>query len=627
MRLQQDRHTREELHPKEKIGRRLAIILLPILLLPMIAMGGLAYLRARAILREEALNQMISATQGETTALIDWADARIQHLFLASQRSRLQESLRVFIADPEVQDVTAAMHQEVESIKTGGGERLFSEVLLARISDNTVIAATNAEYIGETLGWLDSLQSPDVLTLPLLNDALLSPDTLCFLSISPLRFRAEQIPSHYLIGVNSGRQIVQLMEDLQVYWQRIGVYRVERGKTFLALAPDTLISLPRYATSVTTQTQASHPIFGVALAPETSTLSYASLEGTPLLSAYQWVPEWQLAIVVELPETDIFSGLVTLAPFMLGLIMIVAIITLLIIILVTNRTLQPLTSLAQFASRISQGEWQHRLEVDRQDELGALAVALNRMAGELGTLYQSLEAQVAERTRQVRTASEVARAITSIPSLDELLRQAVHLIRERFEYGHVSIYLADQEAGAAVLRDAAGEIDGLSHARGRKRQFGSQTLIERVMSEQTAIIIRRDSQEANEYGNELLAGAQSEVAIPLQIAGKPLGALDVQSVHSEAFPKEEIELLQTLADQLSAAIENARLAQESADAAERARVVSEIASQLSGLMDPQLVLQTATQALHRALSGAQIILKLTPPESDSTEGIFPEGKA
>lgn len=142
------------------------------------------------------------------------------------------------------------------------------------------------------------------------------------------------------------------------------------------------------------------------------------------------------------------------------------------------------------------------------------------------------------------------------------------------------------------------------------------------MNEKKAKIIAEDSQDQNEYSDELLTGALSEAAIPLQIAGQPLGALDVQSVHKNAFKKEELEVLQTLADQLSAAIENARLAQESANAAERARLVSEITSQLSGLMDPQLVLQTATQALHRALGGAEIIVKLTTPE-DESESSYP----
>lgn len=622
MRQPKDRKPNHEIQPKAKIGRRLAFILLPVVLVPMIAMGGLAYLRTRSILQQEAVNQMVSATQGETAAITEWADARIQHLFLASQRSSLQDSIKVFNAKSEDEVARTDIDNELENIKVQRGEDLFSEVLLVQISNSTVIAATNPDKERIRLDWLEDIKPNNVYTLPLLNDAIFSPDTICFLSISPMRLQGEQLPSHYLIGVNSGRHIVQLMEDLQVFWQRIGVYRVERGKTFLALAPDTFISLARFATVAETQTQASHPIFAVAISPETRTLSYSSPEGASVLSAYQWIPNWQLAIVVELPEADIFSGLITLAPFMFALILIVAIITLIIVVLITNRTLQPLTSLAQFANRISRGEWQHRLEANREDELGALAAALNRMAEELGALYQSLEAKVEERTRQVRTASEVAHAIISIPSLDELLRQAVLLIRERFGYDHVSIFLIDQESRFAVLRESAGEINGHSHSRGRKLEIGSQTMIGWVMNEKKAKIIAEDSQDQNEYSDELLTGALSEAAIPLQIAGQPLGALDVQSVHKNTFKKEELEVLQTLADQLSAAIENARLAQESANAAERARLVSEITSQLSGLMDPQLVLQTATQALHRALGGAEIIVKLTTPE-DESESSYP----
>jgi HAMP domain-containing protein len=614
----QERVLREETQPRARIGRRLAFILLPVVLVPMIAMGGLAYLRTRSLLRQEAVNQMVSATQGETTAIMDWADARNQHLFLASQRSRLQDSIRAYMAKGGAETARFPIENELGKIKAQGGEDLFSEILLAQISDRTVIAATKPENENLKLDWLADFKPNNVYTLPLLNDPIFSPESICFLSITPLRLQGEQLPSHYLIGVNSGRHIVQLMEDLQVFWQRVGVYRVERGNTFLALAPETLISLRRYAAAVEIQTQPSHAIFAAAKSPEANILSYDSPEGESVLGAYQWIPDWQMAIVVEMPEADIFSGLTNLAPFMLALILIVAIISLIIVVLTTNRTLRPLTSLAQFADRISRGEWQHRLEENRKDELGALAGALNRMAEELAALYQSLEAKVEERTRQVRTASEVARAVISIPSLDELLRQAVYLIRERFGYDHVSIFLIDQENHFAVLRESAGEIGGQSHPRGRKSEIGSHTLIGWVVNEQKAKIIAKDDQDQIEYGDELLPGAASEAAIPLQIAGQPLGALDAQSIHKDAFKGEELEVLQTLADQLSAAIENARLAQESANAAERARLVSEVTGQLSGLMDPQLVLQTATQALHRALGGAEIILKLTPPD-DETE--------
>ncbi|MFP3854797.1 MAG: hypothetical protein ACLFWD_10955, partial [Anaerolineales bacterium] len=74
-----------------------------------------------------------------------------------------------------------------------------------------------------------------------------------------------------------------------------------------------------------------------------------------------------------------------------------------------------------------------------------------------------------------------------------------------------------------------------------------------------------------------------------------------------------IEILQTLADQLSAAIQNARLAETSVAAAERARMISDVTTQMSGLLDVDQVLSTAAQSLHRALGDSEIMIKLTVP--------------
>jgi len=62
--------------------------------------------------------------------------------------------------------------------------------------------------------------------------------------------------------------------------------------------------------------------------------------------------------------------------------------------------------------------------------------------------------------------------------------------------------------------------------------------------------------------NPLLPATRSEMALPLKVTGKIIGALDVQSAAEAAFSEEDVQVLQTLADQLATAIENARLFQE-----------------------------------------------------------------
>jgi GAF domain-containing protein len=66
-------------------------------------------------------------------------------------------------------------------------------------------------------------------------------------------------------------------------------------------------------------------------------------------------------------------------------------------------------------------------------------------------------------------------------------------------------------------------------------------------------------QDAVFFDNPDLPLTRSEAAMPLHIGEQILGVLDVQSTQPTAFTSEDLTLLTTLADQVSIAIENARL--------------------------------------------------------------------
>ncbi|MGD8604538.1 MAG: GAF domain-containing protein, partial [Anaerolineales bacterium] len=313
------------------------------------------------------------------------------------------------------------------------------------------------------------------------------------------------------------------------------------------------------------------------------------------------------------------------------LLISISLITILVIIYATNRMLQPLGTLTEFAERISRGEWLHRVPEDRNDELGQLASAFNRMADDLSGMYRSLEDKVEERTRFIRTAADVARAVVATPNLDDLLRRTVNQIQDSFDFYHVSIFLIDERGEFAVLRESTGEVGQALKARNHRLKVGSQSIIGWVTEHNMPRVASEVSEDPVHFRNELLPETRAEAAVPLQVAGRILGALDVQSTEPEAFDESVIEVLQTLADQLSAAIQNADLAQTSATAAQRARMLSDITTQLSGIMDIDEVLQTTGRALYQALGQPEIMIKLqtgsTPPagyQETETRPVVPD---
>ncbi|MGD2059072.1 MAG: GAF domain-containing protein [Anaerolineales bacterium] len=596
------------------LGRRLALVLLPLVLIPLLAMGAGAYLRSRDLLERQATSQMASAAQAQITVLEEWASVREQRLQLGSQRGALREAVETMLsenpASEQAQAAQDALLGELADLRMRQGQILFSDLAIIQAQDGTILAATNDNWPDQmTPNFMtEGEPSMEVETLPIFDDPVIAPNALAFFTNAP--FTTSDGTGFYLVGVNHSTRVAALLEEMQVFWEQRGVYRVERGRTFVLLAPDVLIQLPRYATQPEVFRGHGHPVFADVDQQASGTTEYINANGDLVLAAYEWIPEWNLGIVTELPQSDIFAEVNSLAPFSILLVGAAALITVLAVTLAASRLLRPLGSLSELANRLTKGEWTYRVPVDRNDELGALAYSLNQMAEELSSMYRSLEDRVEERTRQIRTASEVARAVISSPSLYDLLRRAVELIQQQFHFDYVSIFLIEEEGDFAQLQEATGDIGGALKAQGYIVPVGSASIIGWVTGNNQPRLISDIQPDAAAMRRDLMPDTRSELAVPLQTSGRVLGAIDVQSSTRDAFRQQDIEVLQTLADQLSAAILNARLAQLSATAADRARLVSEVTRELSGPMEVDEVLERAAKALQHGLGNPEVLVKI-----------------
>jgi HAMP domain-containing protein len=584
-------------------------------------MGAGAYVRSRDLLEAQATSQMVSAAQAQIGVLEDWAGEREQRLQLGSQRTGLREAARTLLTTPgstrTYREAAEQVQSELNELRIRQGQLLFSGLALVRVSDGAILAATDPTWVGATTPLLGLFPTEFNLlnTRPVYSDPIFSPDSLAMIHGVPLLNDASGAPEVLLLGINTGSRLGVLLEEMQVFWEQRGVYRVERGRTFVLLAPDIIIQLDRYATAPDTMTGETSPVFQQALTSPSGTVEYSDAEGNLVLAAYEWKPEWDLGIVAELPQADIFSEINTLAPFSIGLVAASIVLTVAVVAFVATRLLRPLGTLTELAQRLSRGDWTFRVPEDREDEIGALAYSLNRMADDLSDVYRSLEERVDERTKQVRTAAEVARAVISTASLDDLLRRAVELIRTQFGYDFVSIFLLEQEGDFAVLSEATGDAGLALKAEGYLVPVGSQSVIGWVTGNNQPRVVSEVQPEDTNRRRDLMPYTRSELALPLQTSGRVLGAMDVQSRQQDAFRQQDVEVLQTLADQLSAAILNARLAQISTVAAERARLVSEITSELSGQLEIDEVLERAARALQRGLGSPEVMIKFNTDES------------
>ncbi len=167
---------------------------------------------------------------------------------------------------------------------------------------------------------------------------------------------------------------------------------------------------------------------------------------------------------------------------------------------------------------------------------------------------------------QMQTASEIARAASSILNPERLLETAVTLIRERFGLYYVGFFLLDETGIWVELRAGTGEAGRKMIAAGHRLEVGGDSMIGQCVALGEARIALDVGTEAIRFDNPFLPNTHSEMALPLISRDEVIGAMTIQSEERGAFSQTDTRFLQIMADQLANAIHNAQLF----DATERA---------------------------------------------------------
>jgi GAF domain-containing protein len=209
--------------------------------------------------------------------------------------------------------------------------------------------------------------------------------------------------------------------------------------------------------------------------------------------------------------------------------------------------------------------------------------------------------QTQHRSVQLRTAAEVSRAASGMLDPDRLIREVVDLVRKRFDFYYVGLFLVDETGAWAVLRAGTGKAGRIQLERGHKLQVGSDSMIGWCIANTQARIALDVEEETSRFVNPLLPETRSEMALPLVSRGRVIGAMTIQSTQPAAFSQEDISALQTMADQLANAVHNAQLFEEHSQRAEELRTLHVMAATVSRSLEMQDLLENALDAVVAAL--------------------------
>ena len=193
-------------------------------------------------------------------------------------------------------------------------------------------------------------------------------------------------------------------------------------------------------------------------------------------------------------------------------------------------------------------------------------------------LEQRVEARTSElekRAMQMEAVSRVSRMIASVQDIDALLPDITKLVSQHFGFYHVGIFLIDEIRESAVLRAANSEGGQRMLNRQHSLSLDPNSIVGYTISFGEPRIALDLGVDSLYRDNPDLPDSRSEMALPLHVGTRVIGALDVQSTVTNAFSQEDITILSTLADQVSIAIENARLFGEARNALAESKSVFE----------------------------------------------------
>ena len=173
------------------------------------------------------------------------------------------------------------------------------------------------------------------------------------------------------------------------------------------------------------------------------------------------------------------------------------------------------------------------------------------------------------RAEQFRVISEMGRHITSILTVDELLKEIVLLIKETFGYYQVTVGLIE---GDTIVFKAGAKSDRPQEPfLPPPLSLGGKGITAWVVATGEPLLVPDVSQEPRFVFFSDARETRSELAVPLKSKTGVIGVLNVESDQLSAFDESDLKILESLANQAAIAIENARLYEQ----ARRLAVVEE----------------------------------------------------
>jgi GAF domain-containing protein/CheY-like chemotaxis protein len=228
----------------------------------------------------------------------------------------------------------------------------------------------------------------------------------------------------------------------------------------------------------------------------------------------------------------------------------------------------------------------------------------------------NLYSDIGRKANALQTLNSIGRAISSELNINNLFE----LI-----YNQVGQVLDSEDFFIALLEKGHNRIEvKFEVSNGRRRSYvrslSQDSLVGYVMQTRTPFLVKDNFEKVYETitGRKPHLIVQSWLGVPLILGEQALGAIVLQNTRTrQAYDRDDLNFLSTIADQAAVAISNARLFRETQERTTRLAVVNEITREASLNLDVDKLFEKITTQLKRVVSFEKSSIATYQQETDT----------
>ncbi len=241
-------------------------------------------------------------------------------------------------------------------------------------------------------------------------------------------------------------------------------------------------------------------------------------------------------------------------------------------------------------------------------------VEYDKYTSELESKMESRTIELARRVSQLTTINKISRVVTSILDTDQLMTELVKSIAQGFGYKHVFMMMMDKERGDLYLKAGFGwNMDAVPKDMRIKLKEG--IIGHAAYFGET--LVSGDVESDPRYVRKELIGTKSELSAPVMFRGDIIGVLDIQSDVKDAFTRNDVGIIEMVADMLAIAVTNARIYMESKEREAALSILDRISKQISYRLEPGVVLDQFAHDAATMLRAEKAMVGLVDEDSQA----------